>query len=138
MKKIAVTYDAGQVFQHFGHTEQFKLYDVTDGRVAREEVVSSDGAGHGALAAFLAARSVDTLICGGIGGGARAALAEAGVAVYAGVKGDADAAVEALLNGTLAYDPDARCAHHDGDHEHTCGGHEAHGTCGSHTCGGKR
>ncbi|MBQ8780473.1 MAG: NifB/NifX family molybdenum-iron cluster-binding protein [Oscillospiraceae bacterium] len=127
--KIAVTYEFGQIFQHFGHTEQFKLYEVEDGKITKTELVPAMGSGHGALAGFLAANNVDTLICGGIGGGAQTALAEAGIKLYGGVKGDADEAVNALLNGTLGYNPDVRCDHHD--HEHGEGGH----TCGNHGCG---
>lgn len=125
--KIAVTYENGQIFQHFGHTEQFKLYEIADGKVARTEIADANGSGHGALAGFLMQRGVDTLICGGIGGGAQAALAEAGIKLYGGVSGDADAAVNALLSGNLGYDPNARCDHHG----HSEGGH----SCGDHGCG---
>ena len=76
--KIAVTYEDGMVFQHFGHTQQFKVYDIEDGKVVGTQVVGTNGQGHGALAGFLLSGKVDTLICGGIGGGAQAALAEAG------------------------------------------------------------
>ena len=127
--KIAVTYENGQIFQHFGHTEQFKLYDVADGKVVNSQVVDTDGSGHGALAGFLTKHGVDTLICGGTGGGAQTALAEAGIRLYGGVTGDADEAVKALLSGNLGYNPDVRCSHHD--HEH--GDEEHH--CGSHGCG---
>ena len=88
--KIAVTYENGNVFQHFGHTEQFKLYDVQDGKVVSSQVVDTNGSGHGALAGFLAAHQVEALICGGIGGGAQMALAQAGIRLYAGCSGDAD------------------------------------------------
>ena len=89
MKKIAVTYENGQVFQHFGHTEKFKVYSVADGAVKSAAILSAGGSGHGALAGLLADSGVDTLICGGIGGGARAALAQAGIQLYGGVSGDA-------------------------------------------------
>ena len=129
--KIAVTYEDGQVFQHFGHSEQFKLYETADGKVVSSEVVDTNGSGHGALAGFLAARGVDTLICGGIGGGAQMALAEANIRVLGGVQGGADAAVEAFLNGALHYDPDVRCSHHDHHGEgHSCGSHGCGGHCG--------
>ena len=62
--KIAVTYENGQIFQHFGHTEQFKLYEAADGKVTHAEVVDTNGSGHGALAGFLMQHGVDTLICG--------------------------------------------------------------------------
>lgn len=131
--KIAVTYENGNVFQHFGHTENFKLYVAENGRVVSSCVISSDGQGHGALASLLADKQVNVLICGGIGGGARAALAAAGIEVFGGVHGNADEAVNAYLNGTLSFDPNARCAHHDAEHgegEHTCGDHG----CGKHDC----
>ncbi len=134
--KIAVTYENGEVFQHFGHTEQFKVYDVEEGKVVRSEVRSAQGSGHGALAGLLKGWGVDTLLCGGIGGGARTALASAGIALYGGVQGSADAAVEALLTGKLEFDPNAACSHH---HEggHTCGHHHEGGhTCGHHHEGG--
>lgn len=136
--KIAVTYENGMVFQHFGHTEQFKIYDVQDGQVASWEVVGTDGFGHGALAGFLRKRGVKALICGGIGGGARMALAEAGIRLYPSANGDADAQVEAFLKGTLDYDPDTTCHHHDHHHgEGGCHGHEG-GSChgGHHQDGG--
>ena len=129
--KIAVTYENGLIFQHFGHTEQFKLYEVENGAVVAAEVVGTDGFGHGALAGFLRGKGVQALICGGIGGGARSALAEAGVVVYGGVSGEADAAVQAFLSGSFSYDPNAACSHHGEEHGHNCGGH----SCGSHGCG---
>ncbi len=124
--KIAVTYEDGQIFQHFGHTEQFKVYDVADGAVQSSRVVSADGFGHGALAGFLAGLGAEALICGGIGGGAQAALAEAGIRLYAGCAGDADAAVAALIGGTLSYEKDPVCTHHGEHHhgDHECGGQE--------------
>ncbi len=127
--KIAVTYENGLVFQHFGHTQEFKVYEVEDGKILSSQVVDTNGQGHGALAGVLNILQVDTLICGGIGGGAQAALAAAGIRLYGGVFGSADAAVEALLAGKLDYNPNVMCNHH-GEHHH----HE--GSCGSHGCGG--
>lgn len=126
--KIAVTYENGQVFQHFGHTEQFKLYDVENGKVVGSQVLDTNGSGHDALAGMLSGLGVEALICGGIGAGAQNALAQAGIRLYGGISGSADAAVDALLAGTLAYSAEANCSHHD--HGHACGGH----TCGEHTC----
>ena len=128
--KIAVTYDNGNIFQHFGRTEQFKVYDVEDNKVISSEVIGSNGIGHGALAGLLADRSVDVLICGGLGGGAQAALAEAGVEVCAGAEGDADQAVEAYLKGELVS-TGANCDHHHHEDGHSCGGHDEGHSCGS-------
>ena len=135
--RIAVTYENGEIFQHFGHTQQFKVYDVQDGKIVASEVVDTNGSGHGALAGVLTALDADMLICGGIGGGAQMALAAAGIQLFGGVSGNADAAVEALVAGKLAYNPDVRCDHHDHHHgeghvcgDHGCGGHGGH--CGHH------
>ena len=141
--KIAVTYDNGNIFQHFGKTEFFKVYEVKDGKVVSSEVIGSNGVGHGALAGLLADRAVDVLICGGIGGGAQAALEEAGVELCAGAEGDADRAVEAYLKGELVSSG-ANCDHHHHEEGHSCGDHEEDHGCGSHeeghscgdSCGG--
>ena len=134
--KIAVTYENGQIFQHFGHTAQFKLYEVEDGKIVNAEVVDTNGSGHGALAGLLSALNADVLICGGIGGGAQMALTQAGIKLFGGVRGDADKAVEAFLANSLNYDPEAKCDHHDHHHseEHTCGDHGCGSNCGSHGC----
>lgn len=133
--KVAVTYENGNVFPHFGRTEQFKVYEIEDGKVAGAQVVDTDGNGHGALAGMLKALKVDTLICGGIGAGAQVALAEAGIRLYGGVSGSTDEAVEALLAGKLAFDPDVHCDHHG---HHGEGHHHGSGHCGEgkHGCGG--
>ena len=125
--KIAATYENGQIFQHFGHTEKFKVYDVQDGKIVSAEVVDTNGSGHGALAGVLKDLGVDILICGGIGGGAQAALAEAGIKLYGGVSGDADTAVNELIAGSLNFNPDVKCNHHGEEHHHD-------GGCGSHSC----
>ncbi len=130
--RIAVTYENGEVFQHFGHSEHFKLYDVTDGKVISAQVADTNGQGHGALAGFLKQCGADALICGGIGMGAQMALADAGIRLYAGVQGSADAAAQALASGTLEYDPDARCDHHGEHHDGGCG----HDHCADHHCHG--
>lgn len=131
--KIAVTYENGMIFQHFGHTKQFKLYDIENGAVVRSAVIDTNGSGHGALAGFLAENNVDTLICGGIGGGARNALEAAGIRLFGGALGKADDAVAALLSGKLVFNPDVQCNHHGHEHAagHGCGDHG----CGAHTCG---
>ncbi len=133
--KIAVTCDADrQVFQHFGHTPEFAVFDVENGRIVNTQFAPVNGAGHGALAGFLADLGVNLLICGGIGGGAQMALAEAGIRLVGGVSGDVTAAVTAYLNGTLAANPDFSCHHHDHGEGHSCGGH-GHGE--GHSCGGR-
>ena len=135
--KIAVTYENGEVFQHFGHTQEFKVYDVEDGEVKSSEIIGSNGSGHGALAGLLANKEIDVLICGGIGGGAQAALSEQGIELCAGASGDTDAAVEAYLKGELV-NSGVNCNHHG--EGHSCGDHEG-GHCGHHDhgeggCGG--
>lgn len=132
--KIAVTYENGMIFPHFGHTEQFKVYDITeDKKIAGTQIVDTNESGHGALAGMLADLKVDTLICGGIGAGAQTALSEAGIQLYGGVSGSADEAVKALLKGTLSYDPNVCCDHHGHEHHeqgHHCG-EDKHGCAGN-------
>lgn len=131
--RIAVTYENGNVFQHFGRTENFKVYDIEENKIVKSEVVSTNGNGHGALAGFLVDNQVEILICGGIGGGAQNALAEAGITLYGGVSGNADEVVDAFLSGNLDYDSQVHCDHHE--QEHGEGGHQCHSHgCGSHSC----
>ena len=132
--RVAVTYENGQIFQHFGRTETFKVYEIQDGAVVSAEVTGTNGSGHGALAGVLTDLKAEVLICGGIGGGAQMALAAANIKLYGGVSGDADAAVQAFLNGELDYNPNVQCNHHGHEHDegHACGDHG----CGSdHHCG---
>lgn len=127
--KIAVTFDKnGDVFQHFGHTEQFKIYEIENNNIVSSHVLSSDGEGHGALAQLLESENIDRLICGGIGGCAVNALSEAGIEIFAGITGNADNAVKAYLEGTLEQTTSPNCNHH-GEHHHGEGhscGHSCH------------
>lgn len=126
--KIAVTYENEMVFQHFGHTLAFKIYEVEDGKIVKSYVEETNGSGHSALAGMLKGLGVDVLICGGIGMGAKVALIEADIRLFGGVSGNCDEVAEAYLSNTLMYNPDVKCDHH---HEHG----EGH-TCGSHGCAG--
>lgn len=125
--RVAATYDNGNVFGHFGRTEQFKVYDIEDGKVVNSQILGTNGEGCGALAGILNIAKVDALICGGIGGGAQRALQEAGIKLYAGVSGSTDDAVDALIAGTLDASSEANCDHHGHEHGegHSCG----HGGC---------
>ena len=127
--RVATTYDNGNIFMHFGRSEQFKIYDIQDGKVLNERVVGTGGTGHGALAGLLANGGVDTLICGGIGAGARLALEEAGIRLYPGAAGSADEAVRAFLAGTLSYQPDLVCSHHKDTPPRVCGSHTCSAAC---------
>jgi len=129
--RVAVTYENGEIFQHFGHTAQFKLYDIENGVITSARTTDTNGSGHGALAGFLADCKAEALICGGIGGGALNALAAAGIEVYPGVQGSADEAAKAFAEGRLSFDPDAHCDHHE-HHDGDCG----HEHCGEHNCEG--
>ena len=133
--KIAVTYDNGNVFQHFGKTENFKVYEVEDDKVVSSEVIGSNGTGHGALAGLLAEQGINVLICGGIGEGAQTALTEAGIEMVAGAQGNTDDVVEAYLKGELVS-TGANCDHHHHEEGHSCGSHEEGHSCGDHEEGG--
>lgn len=128
--RIAVTYENEQIFQHFGHTEKFKVYEVENNKIISQNIKDTNGQGHGALAGVLQDLNAEVLICGGIGQGAQDALAQAGIKLYGGVSGKCDDAVEAFLAGRLDYNPDVKCSHH-GEHHH-----EEH-ECGNQGCGNK-
>ncbi len=128
--RIAVTYENGEIFQHFGHTAEFKIYEVKENKIIRTDVIGTGTSGHGALSGMLSAIGVSVLICGGIGAGAQIALGKAGIKIYGGVRGDADKAVEAFIGGNLEYDPEARCDHHGHGDDHDCGEHG----CGEDSC----
>ncbi len=117
--RIGITYEDGKIFQHFGRTEQFKVYDVEDGKIVSSKVIGNDGYSHGALGQLLMRENIQVFICGGIGGGARNMIESRGIKLLPGVEGDADEAVKAYLAGNLKYDPDTSC-HEHGDHQCTC------------------
>lgn len=121
--KIAVTYENGNVFQHFGKSEQFKIYEIENNEIKNSTVVSTGGNGHGALAGFLKGLGVNALICGGIGGGARAALDSAQITLYPGASGNTDECIKSLLEGNLEFDKDAVCSHHSHGGDHNCADH---------------
>ena len=122
--KVGVAYEKGDVFPHFGHSSQFKIYEIQDNKIIASKVLDTNGAGHGALADFLKENSVEVIICGGIGMGAVTALEQKGIKVYGGISGSADLAVNDFIDGDLGYNPNPNCDHH-GDHDchhHSCGG----------------
>ena len=124
--KIAVTYENNQIFQHLGHTKQFKIYNIEENKIISDSIIDTKGEGHGALANFLKSHEINTLICGGIGAGAKTALSNVGITIYGGVTGDVDEAVNNFLAGTLSYNPNIQCNHHHNE-EHSCGS-------GTHSC----
>lgn len=139
--KLAVTFEKGRVFPHFGRTAQFKVYTVENGKILTASVLDAGGVGHEALAGLLKENGIDVLLCGGMGQGAKAALDEAGILAVSGAEGDADEAVEMYLAGELKS-AGVNCDHHEEKEEQAeepeekeeeaeegCGGN-----CGS--CGG--
>lgn len=119
MNRIAVPYENGNIFQHFGRTERFQVFDVKNDEVTVVTTINTNGSGHGALADILKKCKVDTLICGGIGDGAKRALDEAGIVFYGGVKGKSEKAVDDLLKQDLIFDMLVECEPH-GEHHAGC------------------
>lgn len=130
---IALTHDNGNIFGHFGHTQEFKIYEISEKRIEKATVINTMGSGHGALAELLSTLRVNVLICGGIGPGAKNALGRAKIEVFGGCSGNCDEAVDQYLKGMLSFDPDAECTSHiHHDKESGCSGHD----CTSHNCTG--
>lgn len=128
--KLAIPYDNGQVFQHFGKTEAFKIYDIVDGKVGPSMVMSTNGQGHGALAGLLRGLGISAVICGGIGPGAIEALQSLDITPIPGITGDGDQAAQDFVDGKLVPNTEALCNHHHHDDGHSCASH----TCGSGGC----
>ena len=124
--KIAVPYESVQVFQHFGHSAKFKIYETENGQILSSEIVSTNGQGHGALVGFLVQNHVNVVLCGGIGAGAQTALTQAGIQLFGGISGNADTAVSDYLVGHLVFGPNAHCDHHGHEEGHSCGSHSCH------------
>ncbi len=132
--RIAIPYEEGNVFQHFGKSKQFKLYTIEDGKIVSSEVIDAGDTGHEALAGLLAELDVRAVICGGLGQGMMNALSSAGIDVYPGISGDADEAAISFLLGKL-QPGEANC-----DHHHEKAGEPDSGSCGNHEegcCGSK-
>ena len=133
---VAVTYENGKVFQHFGHTKQLKIYDIEDNNIKQERIIEVNENGHGALVELLSNNEVQILICGGIGSGAKEGLEKANIKFYGGVLGDADNVVKNLLNKKLKYNENAHCEYHEYN-EHSCNEHKCnedkHGCSGNET-----
>ncbi len=118
--KIAVSCNGTQIWAHFGHCENFMVYDVTDGAITSEEMVANPGHRPGLLPNFLADLGVEVMIAGGMGGGAIDIFNERGVEVVLGAQGDAKVATEAYLRGELESTGSV-C--HEHEHAHECGNH---------------
>lgn len=110
--RIAVTYDNGKVFQHFGKTKQFKIVDESKGVILGTSMLEAGEAGHSALAGLLYNNCVDVVICGGIGGCAIKALTDIRIKIVASQTGDVDEVVKKFLNKELDYTHVSNCSHH--------------------------
>ena len=122
--KLAVTYENGMVFQHFGKCQNFLIANIEEGQMIQKSLLPSNGQGHGALVSLLKAADVDVLICGGCGEGARKALKEAQITVISGAIGNAEVAIDAYRNGALNDQPSGQCHHHhEGGHDCSTAGH---------------
>lgn len=118
--KIATTYEkeTGNIFQHFGKTQNFKIYEIEDNKIVKSEIIDNGGFGHHDLVGYLKNLGVELLILGNRGQGAIDALQAGGLKEFPGVIGNADIAVQCYLNGTLVGNPNAKCTHsHHHEHE---------------------
>lgn len=122
--KIAITYDNGYVFQHFGHTEKFQIFEIENNKIKETYLLDCNGVGHCALVNVLIEEGIDSLICGGVGGGAISALNKAKIKVFPGVHGEISQIIQLYLNNELCESYESNCDHHDENHhknhEHHC------------------
>ena len=110
--KIAVPMEHDEIYQHFGKTKAFRVYDVDkSGRIIGYQDVPTKGTEHGALPVFLHELDVSVVICGGLGMPMYNGLIGFDMQVYGGVSGDCNTAVQDYLDGNLDYDPQAAEKH---------------------------
>lgn len=128
--RIEVTYQNREIFQHFGHTEQFKVYGIEAGKISSSQIVASDGLGHGALAGFP--------LCNGMMYGfvvvseaVHKPLLQCRNQLCEGISSSGDDAVHSLPDGKLYYNPNIICNHHNHEEGHSCGSH-GYGNQGRH------
>lgn len=121
--KVAVAYDNGEIYGHFGHCPQFAFYEYGEYvyECTKTLVDTSDRSGHEAMAKLMQEQGVDAVLCGQMGGEAKALLLSMGIVPIVGYTGHADTAADLLVTGQLPLSP--------GEDAGTCGG------CGG-SCGG--
>lgn len=122
---VAVSFEEGEIFQHFGHTEFFKLFTIEKGIIKDSRIVSADGAGHSEIVDFLVKNKVDVLVCGGIGAKAVSFLSEAGIEVFAGNVGKVDDAITKFIKGELNKTDVSNCEEKAHGDSH-CGDGDCH------------
>ncbi|WP_334308253.1 NifB/NifX family molybdenum-iron cluster-binding protein [Anaerocolumna sp.] len=122
MKRIAVATDENHnVFQHFGKTQAFTIYELEGKDLKSKNTLSSNGAGHSELVTLLSENNIDVVICGGVGLHAMEGLMEAGMLVIPGAQGDVDVVTASYLDGSLQASEGPTCDHHDHENEnHVC------------------
>ena len=118
--RVALVKDGEMVSSHYGHSEGFVMAEVEDGSVRSRSIIPAP-AEHscGGLAQLFLQHQVDTVIVGGIGGGAIQHLNAAGISIVAGASGRIDDVLASYLDGTL-IPGDAVCGGggHDGGCHH--------------------
>ena len=98
--RVALPYDNGNIFAHFGKAESFVLYDI-NGASYTSSIISTEGHSHHELAPFLKNKGVDAVICGGMGQGMVNALSACGIRIYGGNNGSCEEAVKAFIQNGL-------------------------------------
>lgn len=118
--KIAVASEGTTVAGHFGHCQNFNIYETEGQTITKEESIANPGHRPGFLPNYLNDLGVKVIIAGGIGGGAIDIFQEKNIEVVSGAAGDTKAAVQAYINGELKSSG-AVCREHQ--HADSCGGH---------------
>ena len=124
--KVAVAYENGEIYGHFGHCACFAIYEYGEyvHECTKTLVETGDREGHQAMADLMREQGVDAVIVGQMGGEAKALLLSYGIVPVAGYSGDADTAADLLVTGQLPISPGeaGNCS--------ACGG-----SCGADGCG---
>lgn len=127
MKVVIPCTENDEIFQHFGHANQFAVYEYTEGEYVEKKVFTTKCKGHDEIAKLMRYLDVNVVVCGGIGDGAIKALARHKILVYAGVEGNIDQAYYDLTNNRLKCTSTSTCS----GHSCSCG---SHSSCGCGCC----
>ena len=136
MIRIAVSYKDGEIFEHFGHSEFFAIYEFDEHDLERSTkrlVDTSAMHGHKDMADLMKREKIDAVICGQMGDEARSLLLSYGIIPVPGYCGDADTAAELLVTGQLPASDGGGCSGGCGGCSGCHGGDEGETSCG---CGG--
>lgn len=121
--KVMIAADRGVVCPHFGHAPEFRLVEIDESKVVKEEIYTNPGHAPGVLPRWMKDLDVDIVIAGDMGPRARDLFASFGITVQTCDPMSVDSALEAFIKGNLSGSSNS--CHHGKEHsaDTACNGH---------------